>query len=153
MTLPKMKGTAIHLHWGWNDAAANRRDPLHTISIGIGCCGAQNLPRGFFVNDLEAVTCQACLEKAKEKPKPQPTPPPPPAPSVVAAKAKASTANGKGVIMVLVPRNPRKPGTGKYERMALLLKHNGKTVEEFVEAEGNLETLKNAIKEQIVEVK
>jgi hypothetical protein len=55
--------------------------------------------------------------------------------------------------MVLVPRNPRKPGTGKYERMALLLKHNGKTVEEFVEAEGNLETLKNAIKEQIVEVK
>jgi hypothetical protein len=146
-----MKGTAIHLHWGWNDAAANKRDPLHTISIGIACCGAQNLERGFFVNDLEAVTCPACLEKAKAAPS-RPSPPPP-EPETVVHKAKASTGNGKGVIMVLVPRNPRKPGTGKYERMALLLKHNGKTVAEFAEVGGNLETLRNAIKEQIVEVK
>jgi hypothetical protein len=148
-----MKGTAIHLHWGWNDAAANKRDPLHTISIGIAACGAQHLPRGFFVNDPEAVTCSECLEKSKAAPIRRPDPPPSPAPSVVAAKAKASTANGKGVIMVLVPRNPRKPGSAKYERMALLLKHNGKTVAEFAEVGGNLETLRNAIKEQIVEVK
>lgn len=143
----------IHLHWGWNDPAQVKRDPLHTISIGIACCGAQNIPRGFFVNDPEAITCKACMEKAKNAPKRIVEPPPPPKPEAVAAKAKASASNAKGVIMALVPRNPRKPGTGKFERMALLLKHNGKTVDDFAKAGGNLETLRNAIKEQIVEVK
>jgi hypothetical protein len=35
--------------------------------------------------------------------------------------------------------------------MALLLKHDGKTIQQFLDAGGNPETLANAIKEKLVE--
>jgi hypothetical protein len=147
--MKKANDDYIHLHYGWNDLEQVKRTPLHIISIGIAECGAKDLPRGRFLNDPETVTCPACLIKAKEKPKPPEQPPlsPPPPPQQQPVHGTPS-----GVIVALVKRNPRKQGTAKYDRMALLLKHDGQSVEAFTTAGGNITTLKNAIKENLVRV-
>jgi hypothetical protein len=51
------------------------------------------------------------------------------------------------VITATVDKNPRKPGTGAHARFALLMEHSGKTVREYREAKGNMETLENAVKD------
>src|SRR4249920_3842030 len=107
-----------------------------------------------FVLDKEQVTCQQCLERSKGKTAAPPMLPhsPPSRPPTTrlpkgSGRIKKTTSQEppNGVIVALVKLNPRKKGTGKYERMALLLQHNGKTVAEFAAAGGNLETLSNAI--------
>lgn len=40
---------------------------------------------------------------------------------------------------------PAREGTGRYQRLQLLLKHNGKTVEQFVEHDGRVATLSRAV--------
>jgi hypothetical protein len=67
--------------------------------------------------------------------------------------AKKSTANARtkfadsAKITVKFPDNviPAREETGRYERLALLKKHNGKTVASFVEHDGRLATLSRAV--------
>lgn len=49
------------------------------------------------------------------------------------------------VIHVLIKKNPRQEGSGAYDRMNVLMKHNGRSFADFVQAGGNPTTLKNAI--------
>jgi hypothetical protein len=149
----------IHLHYGWDDAKQTKSIPLKVISIGIAVCGAKGLPRGTFVNEPKQVTCPACVARYKQgpatpspapEPAPEPKPEPPPKPVKSAPPVKGAPTTG--TITALVKHNPRKPGSGKFDRMSLLLKHNGQSVEAFAAAGGNLETLRNAIREGIVSV-
>lgn len=162
-----MADDAIHLHHSFGQARGKWEPVFEHISIGIALCGAQRVPRGQFILDPEAVTCQRCLQRAKDGPPKAPPPPPLGPPPAAAASVgrggrAATTPKGRntpipapanGRIVALVQRNPRKQGTGKHARMAVLLQHNGKTVDEYAKAGGNLETLKNAMKEGIVEVR
>ena len=145
------KDDAIHLHNTYGRMLRPfELEDYNRTSIGIGLCGAQKLPRGRFVRDPETVTCNRCLQLAKNGPRPQPDPAPePPLPPT----KRAVKGTPSGVIVAKIKQNPRKRNTMKYDRMALLLKFDGKTVKEFAAAEGNLETLRNAIKENIVEIK
>jgi hypothetical protein len=157
-----MADNAIHLHHSYGTQRRRWEPEFEQITIGIALCGAQKLPRGRFVLDLEAITCPHCAQRAKAGP-PKPPPQPPISPPATARGGRAATphkgratpapAPANGRIVAMVQRNPRKQGTAKHARMALLLQHNGKTVAEFAAAGGNLETLKNAIKESIVEVR
>lgn len=58
-----------------------------------------------------------------------------------------------GTIRVANGTNPKKPGSGAAKRWDLLFSHDGKTVDEFVAAGGNPETLANAMAKGNVEVK
>lgn len=141
----------VHLHWSYGKPIPNFL--FEEISLGISLCGTKQLPRGLFVLDKSVATCPECLESAKKGPVEFVLPPKSPKPlSVPSASRSTLQKPTEGCIKVLVKNNPRKPGSGKYERMALLLKHDGKTVAEFAASGGNLETLKNAMRENIVEV-
>jgi len=149
----------VHLHWLWHAGPK----AMQGIVLGMGACGTGKLVPSQFTHSQEQATCKAChaaaaAYMAQQAAQPAPPVSPKPAPARV-AKAngqKATSASPKpnagATIKVLVPRNPRRPGTGKHERMALLLKHSGKTVQEFEAAGGNLLTLKNAIIEKLVEL-
>jgi len=156
---PKLKGKQeepIEIHLHWTRSQPSKWVDLQEISAGIAICGVKNLPRGMFVLDDKKATCERCLELAKRTPaEMQPlfsktTPKPL---SVPSQKKVPLQTPPDGYIVTLVKHNPRKVGTGKFERMALLLKFDGKSVAEFAAAGGNLETLKNAVTEGLVEVR
>lgn len=149
--MTKPKDNLLHLHWGWDDPAQVKRDPLHTISIGIGACGAGNLPRGTFFNDTKKVTCPRCLEIAKQPPKPQP-PAPEPEPAPKRQRANKLSDEALDGMIVKIKDNPKRPGTAAHTRWTLLLEFAGKSVKEFAKAGGNLTTLRNAIEQKIVKV-
>jgi hypothetical protein len=75
------------------------------------------------------------------------------------ARAKAARATGDspvavptGIIRVIKADNPKKAGTGAHERWAKLFSFDGKTVEAYAAAKGNLTTLENAVKKGCVKV-
>jgi hypothetical protein len=149
----------VHLHWLWHAGAKG----LQGVALGMAACGTGKLVPSQFTHDQAVATCKACHAAAAAYVARQAAQPAPPV-SAKPAPGRVPKANGQkatsgspqpnagATINVLVPRNPRRPGTGKHERMALLLKHSGKTVQEFEAAGGNLLTLKNAIIEKLVEL-
>jgi hypothetical protein len=150
MKASKSKETGItHLHWGWNDEKAKKRDPLHIISIGIAVCGAGNLPRGTFFNDPAKVTCKKCLARMKNQPPPEPEPEPEP------VKKRSNRVSDEALIGTIVKLrdNPRKAGSGAHTRMNFLLEYAGKSVAEYAKDGGNLTTLKNAIQMKVVKLR
>jgi hypothetical protein len=154
-TKAKKQLEPVHLHWLWHAGPKG----MQGIVRGMAACGAAMLAPGQFTHDQKKATCKACHAAAAAyvaQPAPPVSPKPAPARVAKANGQKATSASPKpnagATIKVLVPRNPRRPGTGKHERMALLLKHSGKTVQEFEAAGGNLLTLKNAIIEKLVEL-
>jgi hypothetical protein len=119
-------------------------------------------------------SARVTLERGGGAPRAPEAPPAPPAKptkkEAAAAKAAASTraslaaerdeaqaarTNAKraavfaddGVIQVKVRENPRKAGSGAHARFALLMSHDGKTVAQYKAADGNLETLENAVRD------
>ena len=48
--------------------------------------------------------------------------------------------------------NPCRPGSGRYERVELLRKHNGKTVKKFLDAGGTSATLANNVNEGLIKI-
>jgi hypothetical protein len=159
----KAEKKIVHLHWLWH---RGERGVLSGLKLGFAACGAGKVSMEQFTHEVKKANCPACHTYAKSY-KAALTAMPAAAPSgargklngqglghpsAAAPKGSRKAAPAQGTIKALTPRNPRKPGTGKHARMALLLKHNGKTVKEFGEAGGNMQTLKNAIKEKIVEV-
>jgi hypothetical protein len=89
----------------------------------------------------------AAPAKGKGKGKPAPVAP------VAAPSKKPRGLDPAFVIVMKIKQNPRRPNTGRHERMAVLMKHNGKTIKEFTAAGGNISTLQIAIQEGIAEIK
>lgn len=74
--------------------------------------------------------------------------------SAANARTPAGRYTGDEVITVKVKENPAREGTGKFDRMANLIKHNGKTVAAFLKtALGKSSTLRNAVNAGWISVK
>jgi hypothetical protein len=140
-----MSKSVVHLHWLW------RKGPMASknVTLGTSACGVYRLLPGQFTAHLADTTCDTCKEIAKQVP--LVATPPAPNNEVISLRKRGSI-NESGIIKLLVKHNPRKAGTPKHSRMAILMQHNGKTVKEFLKAGGNPLTLKNAMKENLVEV-
>jgi len=151
----------IHLHWLWRKGPEAARG----VTLGAAACGVRGLKPGQFTSFKDDATCKDCLRVAETQPENVTRIAPPPKPDLrpvhrggtaeFTQRAAPTKSNfpSNAVITTLVKHNPRKVGSGKHQRMAVLLAHNGKTVKEFLAAGGNSETLKNAVKEKIVEVR
>ena len=68
-------------------------------------------------------------------------------------RAKRTGDVPTGTIHVVNGTNPKKAGSGAAKRWDLLFSHDGKTVDQFITAGGNPETLANAMAKGNVEVK
>jgi hypothetical protein len=160
----------IHLHHAYKHGSK----AMEGLRLGMAACGGKSLPTASLTSAKAAATCKACLAaaarwEAAAPPAPPPAPPPaalpaplgkangrgryPPSGPTPTTRQRAGLPAGNGTITLRVPRNPRKPGSGQHARFALLLAHNGKTVTEFLAAGGNPQTLKNAISQNLAEVK
>lgn len=70
------------------------------------------------------------------------------------ARVGVSRFTGDEKITVKVKENPAREGSGKFERLANLLKHNGKTVKTFLASKlGRSSTLHNASKAGYISIK
>jgi hypothetical protein len=140
-----MTKSVVHLHWLWREGPRSSKE----VTLGTSLCGVYNLLSAQFTPHLADATCDTCKDIAKRAP--AVATPPAPNNEVISLRKRGSINEG-GVIKMLVKHNPRKAGTPKHVRMGILMQHNGKTVKEFLKAGGNPLTLKNAIKENLVEV-
>jgi hypothetical protein len=137
----------IHLHWLWHMGPKTAEG----VTKGASLCGKLKLPRDKFVSFKEDATCERCLQLAIRVKSEEPSPPPKQTPQQMIKKVK-NVPDGAGTIKMLVKTNIKKPGSGQATRFGVLLRHDGKTVKEFLAAGGNPETLKNAIKDGNAEI-
>ena len=150
----------VHLHWLWRKGPEASRG----VTLGAAACGVRGLKPGQFTSFKDDATCKDCLRVAEIQPENVTRIAPPPKPDLrpvhrggtaeftKRAEPMRSSFPSNSFIKMLVNHNPRKVGSGKHKRMSVLMAHNGKTVGEFLAAGGNAETLKNAVKEKLVEV-
>ena len=68
------------------------------------------------------------------------------------AKRARSAFAENARIKVLVDQNPTRKGTGRFERVARILKHNGKTVADFVKHGGKIASLSFAVEHDWIKV-
>lgn len=140
----------IHLHWLWHMGPK----AIVGVTKAISLCGEKDLPPEQIAVELEQATCERCKQITTEIK--EATPPPPPAPNPIERmKGKRYVYNipdGSLTIRLLVEHNPKKIGSAAAERFRVVMNHDGKTVQEFLSAGGNPETLKNAMRDNYVEV-
>jgi hypothetical protein len=144
-----MSDKIIHLHWLWHMGPK----AVHQVTKGMSLCGEKDLPPGDFVVALEDATCERCKEIATTIK----TEPPPPLAAEPPRRFQkgvkiAWTPDGSAIIKMIVKHNVKKIGSAAAERFRILLDHDGKTVQEFLSAGGNVETLRNAIKDENAEI-
>jgi hypothetical protein len=143
----------IHLYSHWRQGTGG----FAGIINASGLCGAKNLLREQMTVKLAEATCPRCLAKAKEAKAPKveerkKAKETTEEPIVEKEKKRGRSSGGEwpyaagAVIKLLTSRNPTKPGTAKHKRWSILFAHNGKTWEEYRDAGGNPDTLKNALK-------
>lgn len=142
-----------HAHWLWHQGPA----ALAGVKKAIALCGAKDLPASQVTCDTGEVTCAACQQLvalAKAPPKAAP------ADSESADARRRGPKPGAGDwpwsagarITLLTKVNPCKRGTAKHDRWSIVFEHDGKTWEEYREAGGNPETLRNAVKTSVATV-
>jgi hypothetical protein len=159
--MSKTAAKTVHAHW-----LILTRGPagMAGVSSAGSMCSLKGLSpiKGEVTADPKKVTCKVCLERmarAKEAAKA-----PPPAAAAPVKKKLVVTANGHdhdkawtwpagARIHLLTKQNPCKPGTAKAKRWAMVFAYNGKTWEEYRDAEGNPETLRNAVRTKIAEMR
>jgi hypothetical protein len=56
------------------------------------------------------------------------------------------------VIKLLTPANPQSAGSSKHKRWSVVWQYGGKPWEQYRDAGGNPDTLRNAVKQKYVEV-
>jgi len=145
--------TDIHLHWLWHMGPK----AVHQVTKGISLCGEKDLPEGDFVVELENATCERCKEIATTiKTEVPPLADKPPTTGSLGRRFQKGVKIGwvpepQSIIKMLVKHNPKKAGSAAAERFRILLDHDGKTAQEFIEAGGNVETFRNAIKDGFAE--
>jgi hypothetical protein len=156
-----MKKPTVHAHW---QILTKGPSGMAGVSSAGSLCGKTKLipKNGEVVADPNKVTCEVCLERmARYK---EASKAPPPAAAAPIKKKLVVVANGHdhdkawvwpagARIHLLTKQNPCKPGTAKAKRWALVFAHNGKTWETYRDAEGNPETLRNAIRTKVVEMR
>jgi len=153
------KPVIVHAHALWFMPRG-----LDRVGLAMSMCGTRDLvpSKGEVTADLKVVTCKVCLArvaKAKEVAK---APPPAPVPT---KKIITAVVNGSGAkaaewtwpagarLHLLTKQNPCKQGTAKHARWAIVFAHHDKTVQDYRDAKGNPETLRNALRDKIVEIK
>ena len=69
-----------------------------------------------------------------------------------AKKATRMSFADNARIRVLVEENPAREGTGRFDRVKRIMRHNGKTVAEFVKHGGKLASLSFSVKKNWIKV-
>jgi hypothetical protein len=101
---------------------------------------------------------KAPAKKAPAKKAPAKKAPAKKAPAKKAAAAAGSTGGGgrafadDAVITVVAAENPRREGTAPHDRFKVVMKHNGKTVGQFLKAGGETRALRRAVSEKLAKV-
>jgi hypothetical protein len=142
----------VHLWWMFRDPNVERHRAVTRIFVAE--CGVGKLTAEQITTDRDAVTCPRCREAKTVRPEPEAPIKARTAPDATRRQPLGKWPYAAGEkIYILNPRNPQRPGSQKHKRWALVWKYGGESWEEYRDAGGNPDTLRNVIKEKLAEVK